>query len=145
MTGTRWCSAADELTRKDGARIATQAHRDASTVYGDERNAAVPMRTAWIDSIDIERAAVWQRVWDTAPQEARDAARTRLSAVEASMRAVARGLPLHHADAVGGRETGLSAGTVGKWRRRYGGRRPIARLVSLLDDRFQRGAPPGWL
>ena len=126
------------------ARMVERARRDAATVCGDERNTAIPVRAAWIEPSALERAVEMQRVWDEAPEAARDAALLRLSAVEASMRALSRGFPLYRADALAAHATGLSAGTVGKWRRRYRGRTPIARLVSLLDARFSGLAPSSW-
>ena len=130
----------EEIARANAARArfdAKFALEPGSGTAGPAAAHSIP--AAWIDQRDIDRAAACQKAWDTAPRAARDAARRRLDAIMRSEDIAARGCPYAEADAAAAHETGLSPGTVGKWRRSYHGRAPIARLARLLDDRFQRG------
>ena len=92
----------------------------------------------WLDPDRLQYLRHCQAAWDKATPEQRQAARTRLAAVGRSMGLANAGRAVLEADAAAGHEFGLSASTVGKWRRRYWGATPIERLLRLLDDAARR-------
>ena len=103
-----------------------------------DRRPALTVPAAWLDPRHLCNLRRCQAIWDEASPEQREAARTRLVAINRFFELRRAGLSATDADAVAGREVGLSASTVRKWHGHYHGATPIERLVSLLDAAARR-------
>ena len=134
--------------RDYATKLAEQMRCDAihARETGSQHDGAPELRSlpaSWIDEDQIAAASKAQEGWNSVMPADREAARRRLAAIEHSTTLIARGWDKTVADDSAGRKLGLSAGTVGKWRRRYGGRSAIVRIVRLLDERLQPHLPIG--
>ena len=78
--------------------------------------------------------------WAAATEAQREQAAKRLAAVERSNALAREAKPRLDADAIAAKEAGVSAATVGSWRRKVQGLQPDTRKQALLD-RHSPGAP----